>query len=81
MKNRYGDEYSFEKVKENVYTIEGNLKYWRFGGKEGQERMDFNDLGFVDPSGGPFIQLGYRIEGRPVKHIRADGDTIYFEVE
>ena len=81
MKNRYGDEYSFEKVKENVYTIVGDLKYWRYGGKEGQERMDFNDLGFVDPSGGPFIQLGYRIEGRPVKHIRADGDAIYFEVE
>ena len=81
MKNRYGDEYNFVQVDTNTFSIEGDLKYWRYGGKEGQEQMDFNDLGFVDPSGGPFIQLGYRIEGRPVKHIRADGDAIYFEVE
>ena len=80
MKNRYGDEYHFVQVDANTFTIEGDLKYWRYGGREGQEQMDFNDLGFVDPSGGPFIQLGYHIEGREVKRIRADGDVIYFEV-
>lgn len=80
MKNRYGDEYEFVKVDENTYTIKGDLKYWRFGGKEGQERVDDNDLGFVDPSGGPFISMGYMIEGRPVKKISAVGDEIFFGV-
>lgn len=80
MKNRYGDEYHFEKVSDNVYTIKGDLKYWRFGGKEGQERVDDNDLGFVDPSGGPFISAGYMIEGRAVTHISAKGEDIFFEV-
>ena len=80
MKNRYGDEYEFVKVDENTFKIVGDLKYWRFGGKEGQEHVDDNDLGFVDPSGGPFISIGYKIEGRPVKHISAVGDEIFFGV-
>ena len=81
MKNRYGDEYSFSQVNENTYTIVGELKYWRFGGREGQETVDDNDLGFVDPSGGPFIGLGMNIEGRKITRIRAEGDYILFEVE
>ena len=81
MKNRYGVEYNFEKVSDNTYTIVGALEYWRYGGSEGQEQMDFTDLGFVDPSGGPFIQLGYKIEGRTVNRIRAEGEKILFEVE
>ncbi len=82
MKNRYGDEYSFNKVSENIYTIVGDLKYWRYGGREGQEQMDFSDLGFVDPSGGPFIELGMSIEGRKIKKISVvANDDIYFEVE
>jgi hypothetical protein len=85
MRNRYGDEYEFVKLDENTYTIKGDLKYWRFGGREGQERMDMSDVGFVDPSGGPFISLGYHIEGRPVTRISVDGNldgmpNIAFEV-
>jgi hypothetical protein len=81
MKNRYGDEYRFEKVSDNTYTIKGDLNYWRFGGKEGQEGIDDNDLGFVDPSGGPFISIGYMIEGRPVKRISSVDGEIFFEVK
>ena len=82
MKNRYGDEYSFNKVNENTYTIVGDLKYWRYGGREGQEQMDFSDLGFVDPSGGPFIEVGMKIGGRKITKISVvANDDIYFEVE
>jgi len=82
MKNRYGDEYHFEKLSENTYTIVGDLKYWRYGGREGQERMDMSDVGFVDPSGGPFISIGAIIEGRKVVRIRVDkGEQVLFEVE
>ena len=81
MKNRYGNEYRFEQIDTNVYTIKGDLDYWRFGGREGQDGIDKNDLGFVDPSGGPFISIGYLIEGRKVTRIRTVDDQILFEVE
>lgn len=81
MKNRYGDEYRFEKLSENTYTIVGELKYWRYGGREGQQQMDMNDIGFVDPSGGPFISIGHVIDGRKVNHISLVDDKIIFEVE
>ena len=74
MRNRYGDEYWFDQLQPNLYTIKGELKYWRFGGREGQEQMDMSDLGFVDPSGGPFIGVGSKIEGREIVNISADGD-------
>jgi hypothetical protein len=86
MRNRYGNEYQFEQVNDNTYTIKGDLSYWRFGGREGQASMDMTDLGFVDPSGGPFIAVGASIEGRKIVRISAEGDlnampTIMFEVE
>lgn len=87
MKNRYGDEYGFKQLDDCHYTIEGGLKYWRYGGREGQEHMDFTDLGFVDPSGGPFIELGMLIEGRRIVNISVDStdldnpDRIIFRVE
>ena len=81
MKNRYGFGYRFRKLTDNSYTIEGDLDYWRFGGREGQNQMDMTDLGFVDPSGGPFISIGYVIEGRTVNHISLVDDKIIFVVE
>lgn len=80
MKNRYGDSYEFRAVDSSTYVIEGELKYWRMGGKEGQEGVDMSDLGFVDPSGGPFISIGYKIEGRPVTRIRAEKENLFLEV-
>ena len=85
--NRYGDLYQFEKLSENQYIISGDLKYWRFGGKQGQSELDLLDLGFVDPSGGPFISVGMTIEQRKVIRIRVDAtdlanpNRIVFEVE
>jgi hypothetical protein len=80
MRNRYGTEYSFEKVNDNTYKIVGDLKYWRYGGKEGQDNIDWSDLGFVDPSGGPFISVGSLIENRVITNISVKGDEILFEV-
>lgn len=81
MRNRYGDEYRFESVGENTYTITGNLQYCRYGGKEGQDAVDYNDLGFIDPSGGPFITPGYIIENRKVIRIYLEENNILFDVE
>lgn len=85
--NRYGDRYWFEKLSDCLFTIKGNLKYWRYGGRVGQNEMDFRDLGFVDPSGGPFIELGMEIEGRKIVRISVEAEDldyperILFEVE
>lgn len=81
MRNRYGVEYTFAKVADNIYTIKGALEYWRYGGQEGQDRIDYDNLGFVDPSGGPFISIGYMIEGRKVTRIRVRDEQLLFEVE
>lgn len=80
MKNRYGNEYHFEKTGDNEYTIKGELEYWRFGGREGVEGLNMNDLGFVDPSGGPFISIGYEIDGHKVERISSTQEGIFFHV-
>lgn len=76
MKNRYGDEYAFVQIAENKYTIEGDLKYWRYGGREGQEKMDMADLGFIDPSGGPFVEIGMPLGGRKITRISVGGSDL-----
>jgi hypothetical protein len=72
MRNRYGDRYEIKHLSEDTYTIAGDLKYWRFGGREGQATIDMGDLGFVDPSGGPFIGVGCKIDGREIVRIAYD---------
>lgn len=81
LRNRYGDCYDFKKIDENKYVIVGDLKYWRYGGQEGQEDVDYDNLGFVDPSGGPFIGIGSKIEDRKITRIWIDDNCVYFEVE
>jgi hypothetical protein len=81
MRNRYGTEYMFKKTGDNEYTIKGELDHWRMGGREGVEGVDMNNLGFVDPSGGPFIAVGDKIEGRKVTNIASNSEGIFFTVE
>ena len=64
MRNRHGVEYSYVKYDDNLYRFnmaEEHMAYMRFGGKEGQEGIDHNDLGMFDPSGGPYVAVGSKI--------------------
>jgi hypothetical protein len=64
MKNRHGVVYTFVKYDDNLYRFnmdEEHIKYMRFGGKEDQDGIDMTDLGFFDPSGGPFVAVGSKI--------------------
>lgn len=81
MKNRYGNMYEFEAINHNTYRIVGELDYWRYGGLEGQEGIDLSNLGFVDPAGGPFISIGYNIQGRKVTKIYVVNGEICLTVE
>ena len=78
MRNRYGDEYFFEEVENNIYIVKGELNYWRFGGSA--EDNDSYSLEFVDPSGGPFIDIGYEIEGKRVDRIFVKDGNIMLRV-
>ena len=84
MKNRYGDEYHWEQISEKEYkfVMQGtSMKYCRYGGKEGQKRIDPDDLGMFDPSGGPYVAIGSLVEGRVVEHIRSAEETFIVRVK
>ena len=90
MKNRNGVEYCFVKYDDNLYRFnmdEEEMKYMGMGGKEGQDHIDYNDLGFFDASGGPFVAVGGKIyvEGSTpltVKRIMDRGaEGLFVEVE
>lgn len=84
MKNRYGDEYHWEKLNDNEYlfVMEGkSLEYGRVGGKEGQSGIDYDDLGMFDPSGGPFIGIGSIVDGKKVNHIRKADEGFIVKVK
>ena len=64
MKNRYGVEYHFVHITDNLYRFDmedSDSNLMRLGGKEGQEGIDMNDLGMFDPSGGPYVAVGSKI--------------------
>ena len=84
MKNRYGDEYHWEQISDNEYkfVMQGtSMDYCRYGGKDGQEGIDPNDLGMFDPSGGPYVAIGSLVEGRVVEHIRSAEETFIVRVK
>jgi hypothetical protein len=87
-KNRYGVEYSFVKVEDNLYGFqipESEMEYMRMGGREGQDEIDMEDLGMFDPSGGPYIEIGSKIyEGcnaLTVTRIMSRADGLFVEAE
>jgi hypothetical protein len=89
MKNRYGDEYYFKEIFENVfqfYMSGDSMQYCRFGGRDGQESLDPSNLGMFDPSGGPYISIGGRLFGQEIVHIKSvrtgqDQSTFIITVE
>lgn len=70
--NRYRNQYWFEQITNATYrfVMEGDsMKYCRYGGKEGQESIDPSDLGMFDPSGGPYIGLDTKVDGKRIVKI------------
>lgn len=75
MKNRYGMNYSFEKIDDTHYRfVIEKARYMRYGG--GPDKLEF-----VDPEGGPFISEGYEIDGRKVVALASTDDGIILEVK
>lgn len=82
MKNRHGEEWYLSRVEDNTYKIIPPNQWWRAGSKVGQEMIDYSDLGFVDWSGGPFIEVGMEIGISEVlvKKIYCKQGDIFLEV-
>lgn len=81
MYNRYGVAYAFEPVNANTYKLVGNFnEYTRYGSRGMESGVDLNDLGFIDPAGGPFIGLGGLVEGREVVNISSTPEGIFIKV-
>ena len=82
--NRYGDTYRWIPNSDNSYlfSMDGNsMEYGRMGGKEGQQGLDFSNLGMFDPSGGPYISLGVKVDGKPIIHMASTKDGMLVVVE
>lgn len=83
MRNRHGVKYDFVEVSESTYQFvmdEEEMKYCRFGGLEGQDRLDYSNLGFFDPSGGPFVGLGGKIDGKRISRIFVEDFKVFMDV-
>ena len=82
--NRYGDQYFWHPVDENTYEFKMSgisLDYARMGFKiSEEEKVDYTDLAFFDPSGGPYVDYGTRIDGRKVCHIENHNGCFFVEV-
>lgn len=74
--NRYNNCYWFEPIGKDLVVLKGDLTNWRFGGKAGQVKLDTSDLGFVDPSGGPWLAVGGTVEGRDIVKIELKDEQI-----
>ena len=81
--NRYGDKNYLDQVDEHIYILrlaQKSVDYCRVGLREGTVWED-KEYDFVDPSGGPFIQVdSYKIDGKPVKYIYEQNNNIIIEV-
>lgn len=82
--NRYGDKYTFSILEDLKYLFVmtgDSMEYGRIGGKNGQEGINYNDLGMFDPSGGPYVALGMEINGKPIVNIRRSALGMVVTVE
>lgn len=81
-KNRYGDSYKWIVENETTYRFEmtgDSMEYCRFGGRRGQPKVDLDSLGMFDPSGGPYVELGMKIDGKPITRIYSQTNGMYAE--
>ena len=72
--NRYGDKVALEHVEANTYKLTGSYKRYRIIEKEGSVIA-------IDPSGGPYIGLGFETTAGRVKRIRhEEPNTVLMEI-
>lgn len=75
LKARYGYVHQLKHIDGNLWKLEFDPKsggYYRCIGFSGDEHVGPN-ISAIDPDGGPYIHIGYEIDGKIVKSITNDG--------
>ena len=67
--SRYNDNYELIPIKDDLYKADfGKMSEWvRFGGDGINGYYDY-----VDPPGGPFLHVGYKINNKTIESIKVD---------
>ena len=67
--NRYNDNLYLENIKDNNWVLKAkdpdDLSYMRIGFTDASHEV----IDFIDPSGGPFMEVGNSIEGKEITGI------------
>lgn len=56
--NRYGDNIQFELINDDTIVMSGYDSFFMRYGYDGNEDTKYDNLTFIDPSGGPMISIG-----------------------
>lgn len=72
--NRYYKNVYLEQVSEHEYQLHGpedSFQYMRIGFNNDETgKPDYTDISFIDPDGGPFLQVGNKIDNdKIITHI------------
>jgi hypothetical protein len=66
LKSRYNDVYHLTPINDGVYKFEGDAGYMRVGYNG---KIDSSEIKFIDPSGGPMLQVGDSIGDKKIEKI------------
>lgn len=64
IKSRYNDIYYLTPINDTDYKFEGDVGYMRVGYKNKS-----NTIEFIDPSGGPIMQIGDSVGNKKIEKI------------
>ena len=81
--NRYGDKYTFSLNDQGNVDWRGSFKYCRYAcASDSDGAPNWSIITMVDPSGGPYIALGYQLEiaGIDRKVVGFKDHTTYWEI-
>jgi hypothetical protein len=70
-KNRYNDTFTFTPNEDGNLIWEGDFEYHRYGwpnNPDGTPNKDIIDM--VDPSGGPYLTAGRKIQGKTIQEFK-----------
>lgn len=66
LKSRYNDIYSLTPINDDTYKFEGDAGYMRVGYNG---KIDSSEIKFIDPSGGPMLQVGDLVGNKKIEKI------------
>lgn len=71
LKSRYNDIYHLTPINDTDYKFEGDVGYMRIGYMriDYDGKIDSSEIQFIDPSGGPMLQVGDLVGNKKIEKI------------